>query len=994
MADFKKFVRQVEKARRRAATFHKVDLHVHSFESHDFPKLGDKINCATQLTEADQAAKPEDFIAAAKGVTDLRLIAITDHNCSRVSAEISRLSDPELVALPGIEVTLQTSIFPDSRVHILAIFPENLASEDIEKIFPVDCGMPNYDDRDRGSIAKIPVDIFIEQVHKSGGVCIAGHVNSTKGVRRTLFLDNNVQRLKIVMRIKELEKRKEKNHSFNESDEQVLQELKKQFKKVEDDTQNRYLEFLSKYRFDAVEVQKSEDEQYYTGIHTEVLGIRPIPCVLGSDAHNLQDIGLKGSTTYIKMTKPSFRDLRQALRDPGTRVRYEDTVPRNPVPRILGVCFSGGFFQQQALGFSDNLTCLIGGRGTGKSAAIEALRFAFAHELNHLPDEKRDDIDKRKQHTLKDTSIEVLYIDQNGEQYVLKREYGETIPTCHDVDGTKRDEIDVSVSSNLDVKIYGWGEIEELARNKREQLKLVDGFIPEAQDLRHKINELMEDLKANTRRIVSLTGQVEQLLPRIAELPAKKAELDRLSTEEIDEMFADFDRNEAANSTIKSFSSTLSKLKEVFIGEDAEKPRDLADEVKQSFDKGLSNLQSYDWSKEFNTQIEEQAAELQRRYISLLAQFDVLKKTLNEKATLLGTERKTIETSLNQQVEQMEEDDIQVIIRRRRQLATEVSELQAIRDEINDKQVEIEELLEKRTQEIVPKLQSQRQKLTEARQIKIETINQRLEQLSTSVKVSIQIQHQKYREDFRLKLGAPESGAPTGVLKGVYKWYKRDNYAGHYANHHSPHTFVQAILKPGDHSSLCIEVTENETTHEAIGLSQAKRVAQHLSPYIEEGKPHFDEGKLKQLLELEHLDIEDLVTIHLDGRPIEELSPGQRCSTLIPIILLESDSPLVIDQPEDNLDNKLVFDLVVNILRSLKQRRQIIVATHNPNVPVSGDAEQIVVFEAPSRELCQIVHQGSIDDERIIEKVKTIMEGSEEAFRIRAEKYGYRLDYV
>ncbi len=92
-----------------------------------------------------------------------------------------------------------------------------------------------------------------------------------------------------------------------------------------------------------------------------------------------------------------------------------------------------------------------------------------------------------------------------------------------------------------------------------------------------------------------------------------------------------------------------------------------------------------------------------------------------------------------------------------------------------------------------------------------------------------------------------------------------------------------------------------------------------------------------------------------------------------------------------NLDNKLVFGLVVDIVRALKERRQIIVATHNPNIPVSGDAEQIVVFQATTQARCDGVVQGSIDCEDIIEEVKAIMEGSEEAFRIRAEKYGYRL---
>ena len=130
--------------------------------------------------------------------------------------------------------------------------------------------------------------------------------------------------------------------------------------------------------------------------------------------------------------------------------------------------------------------------------------------------------------------------------------------------------------------------------------------------------------------------------------------------------------------------------------------------------------------------------------------------------------------------------------------------------------------------------------------------------------------------------------------------------------------------------------------------------------------------------------------ITLDGEPIAGLSPGQRCSALVPIILLQGTHPLIIDQPEDNLDNKLVFDLVVEILRNLKEHRQIIVATHNPNIPVSGDAEQILVFEPVNKFTGKISTQGSIDDAAVIEAVKNIMEGGAAAF-LSVQKYRYRL---
>ena len=990
MTDFQDLSGDIVQARSNAATFHKVDLHVHSWESPDFPKVGDKQNCVAELTEEDRDAQAPDIIAAAKKLEDLRLIAITDHNHSRAAAEISRLSDRNLTVLPGMEVALQATIFPDSRVHVLVILPEGSSSEDIQQVFSPDCGMPKYDSRTRESVARTPIDEFINEVHSLGGLCIAGHVNSSEGIR-TLFRAGNVQLLRAEMRRKELERREEEG-KLGRQEETQLKKLAAQIKELEDDTQKRYLEFLSSHKFDAVEVQRSTDDQFYRGVHTDELGVRAIPCLLGSDAHNLHDIGLSGSTTYIKMTTPGLRDLRRALLDPGARIRYEDTIQRPRIARILGIRFNGGFFQEHTIGFSDNLTCLIGGRGTGKSAAIEGLRYVFEHELDHLPKDKRDDINGRREHTLTGTLMEVLFVDESGDHMVLRRQYDRPRTKCCDVDGTERDEIDVSVSSHLDVRVYGWGEIEDVARSKRGQLRLIDGFVPEAKERIHEVENCIQKLESNTRQIVELAAEVQQLLPRIAELPAIEAALERLSTKELNAIFAGFDRNESAVSAVQVFSSAVSALKARFIDEDGN-AYNLVDDMEQLLATVLPDLEAYGWKEELQTAVEAQAGTLQNRYQALLEQFDALEDMIEDRTKLLEAERRRIEVELAKQAGEAKEEDIQSLIARRRSLTEEVSDLRAVYKQIKDKQTRIDELMGKRRMEVVPDLQSKRRRLTRVRRTKINAINQRLKQLGTMGIVSIDLRHQKEREPFRIALGAPDARAPAGVLKHVDRWYKSHDYAGLYTRRHSPHTFVRAVLN--EHlPALCVRHADKDGVVHEITRERAEGVAEHLSPRLERDEPYYEAAKLEQLLELEHLDTEDLPIICLNNEPIEDLSPGQRCTALIPIILLESNCPLIIDQPEDNMDNKLVFALVVDILRGLKEQRQIIVATHNPNIAVSGDAEQVIVFEAYSGKCCEIPYQGSIDDEQVVDQIKAIMEGSEEAFRMRAEKYGYRLDFI
>ena len=145
--------------------------------------------------------------------------------------------------------------------------------------------------------------------------------------------------------------------------------------------------------------------------------------------------------------------------------------------------------------------------------------------------------------------------------------------------------------------------------------------------------------------------------------------------------------------------------------------------------------------------------------------------------------------------------------------------------------------------------------------------------------------------------------------------------------------------------------------------------------------------------ELERFLPEDLVEANVrttDGsfKTIETGSVGEK-STAIPSLLLSAgDQPIIIDQPEDDLDNQYVCNVVVDLLRRRKFSRQVIIVTHNANIPVNGDAELIVALGAENR-LGKMLDFGSIDQPDIKNQVSVIMEGSAEAFRLRHERYGY-----
>ena len=160
-------------------------------------------------------------------------------------------------------------------------------------------------------------------------------------------------------------------------------------------------------------------------------------------------------------------------------------------------------------------------------------------------------------------------------------------------------------------------------------------------------------------------------------------------------------------------------------------------------------------------------------------------------------------------------------------------------------------------------------------------------------------------------------------------------------------------------------------------------------------------------MRIEELELPATTEIELntapDGEPanwqtLQALSTGQKATAVLLLLLLESAAPLVVDQPEDDLDNRFITEGVVPIMRQEKRRRQFVFSTHNANIPVLGDAELILGLaatgeaQAAKREgQARIAreHMGAIDSRPVRELVEEILEGGKAAFEMRRSKYGF-----
>jgi DNA repair ATPase RecN len=906
VAPFAELEKEFRRRLKNTARFYRVDLHTHTPTSHDFNHDG--------AADANGKVSSDEIVRAACQ-QELYVLGVTDHNrsdgveCIVAAAERVRAAGQNLYpnnhlrVLPGIELTVEENT---RTIHVLGIFPENTPHSEVEKILD-DTGVPP-DARKRREDAKITrkrLSEIVERIHQRNGIVILPHVNSTNGYRY-------------------------EHKQINKSDAQILQQI-------------------VDLKVDAVEIRKPSEIEYF-----RVEG-RQIPCLIGSDAHSLKEYGAKGNITRVKMGEPGYMDLRRAISDPETRLRFEDERPLG-IKRILGIRVEGGFLDGQAIGFTSNLNCLIGGRGTGKSTLIEIIRYLFGWEV---PPKRKKDVEAMREAVMTGATMTLLFEDDKGETYVLQRRYGDARTQVLSPEGTERTEVDLRFSENIKVSIYGWSEIEGIAADRSQEMELLDQFIEGINELKNQEAALLTGLKTNARSIESEIQKIDDATPRIGNLAELEAEYKKIGKGESD---AEIRKAKAAGDveSMKKIESALKDAEEAWKGDPSAILEPVCAEVEGAkAEDQLLSVAVFDEVVQLLRAECSASGGIGKCHSALLTKIRDVKSSISKKFEGIKDVHKAIDEQFAKFVEGLPHPEHKDVARRREQLRKQIQQRKEAREQL--RQARKEKLrLEADREKLVTGLLDLRRKLYEKRAAHISEVQRQLPTGRAKVEIALGIKEQANRKKFTELLRAN--------LKNIGRHWIEQLYAETIASILTPVGFVRAV-RSGDASRL---VSGNVTSE------KAQDIIRHLK------------DRPKDLMELEACECADMPEILFDvegeKKPIENLSPGQRCTALLPIILLESKTPLIIDQPEDNLDNQFIFDLVVATMRRLKERRQIIVATHNPNIPVSGDAENIMVFK-PAGTKGKVERSGSIDYAPIIEDVKTIMEGGEEAFRLRSKKY-------
>ena len=452
------------------ARFLRTDLHIHSY--------------GVSADVSDTAMTVEGIVATAKA-RDLDLIAITDHNAIDSVARLLEIAPASgLIAFAGVELST-------GEGHVLVYFsPDDL--EAFERWFNrLDF---KSDPRTSDRHLLIPIHELLGQVKEAGGIAIPAHV----GRPGTGFESRVSAQLK---------------QAILTSSDLLAIEID------EPGEANRYA--------DTDTEAGHEQRNALLGKRKEALGDEAggrLAKLIFSDAHDLGRIGRdrdgQDRITRIKMSEPSFAAFKTALADPAARIKLEAQVP-STYPRIIGARFIGGFLDKQEIAFSPNLTCLIGGRGAGKSTALESVRatcLSTASGIDGKPNCPE--------------TVQLTYRDQFGGIHYLKRDSGKATYELTDDD---------VIETAVTIEGYGQDRVAEIIRDYPQQpgplLAFLDRFV-DLDDASSEIDVTAGKLRANAVGITPLLVAPEKKAQAEKTLAETKLKLKAIEESNLKEALA------------------------------------------------------------------------------------------------------------------------------------------------------------------------------------------------------------------------------------------------------------------------------------------------------------------------------------------------------------------------------------------------------------------------------------------------------------------------
>ncbi len=919
----------------KGAHWWKFDFHCHSPASPDYGRKDISL----------KSLSPREWLLAYMR-KQIDCVAVTDHNSGewidRLKAEyqsMKRESLPEsrkLYLFPGVEISVQGGI------HLLALFDPAKTRDDIFALLSKsELGFTKSRQGSPDNVTKGSFLDIVACIEDAGGVAIPAHVDGLNGLFQVL------------------------------TDGPTL-------KSILEDTHIYAAEVVDKaYAFPGL----------YRDCKTSWTS------VVGSDAHMPDEIGRR--FTWIKMGEPSIEGLKLALLDNDLSVKRCDSMPEGSDPNAHGdfvirsieisksrYCGNG---QPETLQFNPWLNCLIGGRGSGKSTIVEFLRLVFRRDREIKELFSKSDFGDNEQSELVKT-LDDFYREPKGrmDKGVLEPAtkitadcclHGEefhltwqlmpdgSIPPIQKWDGAHYAKSSgEDIAGRFPVRIYSQKQMYEMAQNPKALLRIIDED-PQV-DYREWKNR-HDQIAAQFR---SLRAKERELMVQVAEEENIKGQL-----EDIRSKLALFERGENA-ALLKEYQIRRSQIKEVEAYQAS---------LQENY-QALANIElgtiTPDSSLFGDSEEDTEIKKFIVRYTEALTSLNTRLSAIRDECRKVASQfSKDIETSLWQKNTQKILQEYQALIEELRKNGVENPDayglyvqrkqnLEARLMTIKGLKQQIEEL-EQQAQEQLTRLDAHRKELSQRRRFFLATV------LESNKVVRMCLRERgdadSLEEDFRRIIGkedetfksdilVTEEGNESGILSALYKNYSDAD-----------------LLKVKE----TIRDLRRDGAHTAFGGKFINYVKDKVTPEM-----------------MDELDLwipEDSVDVEYcrdqerkEWTPISQGSAGQKTAAVLAFVLSHGSSPIILDQPEDDLDNHLINDLVVEQIRERKPQRQIIIVTHNPNIVVNGDAELVHVMNFAGGQI-RVKRSGSLQEKEIRKEICQVMEGGAKAFEQR-----YRRIYI
>lgn len=653
-----------------------------------------------------------------------------------------------------------------------------------------------------------------------------------------------------------------------------------------------------------------------------------VASVEGSDPKSIESIGKGDKECYIKIGEMSYDAVKYALRDFANRIFSKKRSISHGY--IKEVRFVGGKLDGQVFSPSAELNTLIGIRGSGKSSVLEVIRYGLDIEPAKPDyDYKRDLV---KSVLSSGGQVEIDIVDRHNHNYTIKRILEER-PTIIDETGKV---LSIPVKTIINNPLY-FGQKDLALTRHGYELELLNRIVGTGvQDASEDIGRIIKQLSLS----IGKYQEIQDIPSRIADLSARNEELlHKLKIYKEKGVDEKLRKQTACNEDLVKVNATYNSAKMVF------------ESIKESFSKeSVEELSFNAYESEFNEDI---LAEVRAILAHFLGRINDISETLNALQQYLQQLSET-KKKLEQRIDSLKDEfaqikreinddsiDIDSYISYQRQLAFNNEEMKRLTAMLKDK-----ELLQSSIKSLLDKRNTALRKEFLAYKDCISSINKAQSELSIS------IDFKGNHDEFKSRLKGAFKGSGLGEVKYDQLVVEFQDF---------PAIIEDYYLEDGKRlKSIC-------TGNSFVKI--AERIEESYAEYLGISTPN-------------------AISIMYHGKDLSRHSLGQRASALILFILTQNDSDLIIiDQPEDDLDNQVIYKELVQTIKREKSKMQFVFATHNANIPVLGDAERVVKIEYDADKDRFQLFQGTIDTGDTHKSIVDIMEGGEEAFKRRNDIY-------